>query len=152
MRQLRAVTAAAQALVITLTMSSSSGNARVGRRNAESPARSLVRGADLVLLHGRIWTGEPYAGPGEKPGPAQWAEALAAMKGRIVAVGGDADILAYIGPDTKQIDLRGRFAMPGFIDEHVHFVDGSFQLLQVNLKLAPSESEFASDGIDQLNV
>jgi len=23
----------------------------------------LIRGADLVLLHGRIWTGEPYAKP-----------------------------------------------------------------------------------------
>jgi len=103
----------------------------------------LARGADLVLSHGRIWTGEPYAAPGQKPGPARWAEGLAAANGRILAVGTDAQIAAYIGSNTKRVDLEGRFAMPGFIDDHVHFVDGSFQLLEVNLKLTRNEAEFA---------
>jgi predicted amidohydrolase YtcJ len=109
---------------------------------AQVPAAHLVRGADLVLLHGRLWTGEPYAGPGEKPAPTRWAEALAAANGRILAVGTDSEIRAFVGPNTNVIDLRARFAMPGFIDDHVHFVDGSFQLLRVDLKLAADESEF----------
>jgi predicted amidohydrolase YtcJ len=107
----------------------------------QAPA-GLVRGADLVLLHGRIWTGQPYAGPGEKAQPTVWAEALAAANGRILAVGNNSEIEPYVSPSTKVVDLAGRFAMPGFIDSHVHFVDGSFQLLQIDLKLTPNESEF----------
>jgi predicted amidohydrolase YtcJ len=110
---------------------------------AQVPAAHLVRGADLVLLHGRLWTGAPYAGPGEKPAPTRWAEALAAANGRILALGNNDEIEAFVGPNTRVIDLRGRFAMPGFIDDHVHFVDGSFQLLQVDLKLTANEDEFA---------
>lgn len=106
-------------------------------------ATHLVRGADLVLLHGRLWTGAPYAGPGEKTDPTRWAEALAAADGRILAVGGDAEIAALIGPNTRVIDLKGSFAMPGFIDGHVHFIEGSFRVLQVDLKLTANESEFA---------
>ena len=111
---------------------------------AQSPAGHLASGADLVILHGRLWTGEPYAGPSEKPGPTRYAEALVAANGRILAVGADSEITDYIGPNTRVVDLHGRFAMPGFIDAHVHFVDGSFQLLEVNLKHTPSEAEFAS--------
>jgi len=99
-------------------------------------------GADLVLLHGHIWTGEPYAGPGQKAALSRWAEALAARNGRILSLGEDSDVRPYVGSSTHVIDLGGRFAMPGFIDDHVHFVDGSFQLLQVDLKLTPNESEF----------
>ena len=109
---------------------------------AQVPAPHLVGGVDLVLLHGRLWTGGPYAGPGEKPAPTRWAEALAAANGRILAVGTDSKIRAFVGPNTRVVDLRSRFAMPGFIDDHVHFVDGSFQLLQVDLKLTPNEDEF----------
>ena len=108
----------------------------------QAPAGRLLRGADLVLLHGRIWTGEPYAGPGEKAQPTRFAEALAAANGRILAVGSDSEIEPYVGSNTKVVDLAGRFAMPGFVDDHVHFVDGSFQLLQVDLKLTPNESDF----------
>jgi predicted amidohydrolase YtcJ len=133
---LRQLSLAAVAVVI-LAVSFATSN------QAQSPAGRLARGADLVLLHGRLWTGEPYAGSGEKPGETRWAEALAAANGRILAVGADDEIGPYIGANTRVVDLHSRFAMPGFIDDHVHFVDGSFQLLEVNLKHAPSESEFA---------
>ena len=123
--------------VIILAVSFAASN------QAQVSTGHLSRGADFVLLHGHLWTGEPYAGPGEKPAQTRYAEALAAANGRILAVGDDSEISAYIGPNTQVVDLQGRFAMPGFIDDHVHFVDGSFQLLEVNLKHAPSEAEFA---------
>ncbi|HEV2425055.1 MAG TPA: amidohydrolase [Terriglobia bacterium] len=110
--------------------------------SGQAAGEHMSPGADLVLLHGHIWTGEPYAGPGVKPSATRWAEALAALNGRIIALGSDSDVQPYAGPHTRVIDLAGRFAMPGFIDDHVHFVDGSFQLLQVDLKLTRSESEF----------
>ncbi len=129
-------------LLVLLTVMALAGVADKAADSRQATGGYLARGADLVLLRGHIWTGEPYAGPGEKPAPTRWAEALAALNGRILAVGSDADVQPYVGPSTRVIDLAGRFAMPGFIDDHVHFVDGSFQLLQVDLKLTANESEF----------
>ena len=33
---------------------------------------------------------------------------------------------------ARVVDLRGRFVMPGFIDSHVHFLDGGLSLLQAD--------------------
>ncbi len=114
-----------------------------GAGKAQPNAEALKRGADLILLHGRIWTGEPLAAPGTKPAPAQYAEAVAMLDGRILAVGRDGEIRAYIGPNTRVVDLHGRFAVPGLMDGHAHFMQGGFQLLEIDLKNARSEDEFA---------
>ncbi|HEU4889818.1 MAG TPA: amidohydrolase [Thermoanaerobaculia bacterium] len=42
------------------------------------------------------------------------------------------------------IDLRGRLAVPGFIDNHVHFVNGGFQLSRVQLRDAASADELVA--------
>ena len=102
----------------------------------------LLRGADLILLHGKIWTGEPVSSPGGKPQPAKFAEALAIANARILAVGSDAEIQPYAGRNTKIIDLKGRLAVPGMIDSHAHFIQGGFQLLSLDLKDTRSEEEF----------
>jgi predicted amidohydrolase YtcJ len=107
-----------------------------------APKESLVRGADLVLLNGKIWTGEPTAGPGVKATPAKFAQAVAILNGRIVAVGRDDEIKPYIASNTQVVDLGGRLAMPGFIDDHAHFLAGSFQLLEVDLKNTHDEAAF----------
>lgn len=44
----------------------------------------------------------------------------------------------------RVIDLRGRLAVPGFIDNHVHFVSGGFQLSRVQLRDAASLEEFVT--------
>ena len=100
-----------------------------------------MRGADLVLLHGKIWTGEPALAT-DTTLPRRFAEAVAIANGRILAVGSDAEIQTYVGPNTKVIDLKGRLAVPGLIDSHAHFIFGGFQLLSVDLKDAHSEEEF----------
>ena len=104
--------------------------------------RSTSGGADLVLLHGKIWTGEPSFRPGTMPVPAKFAEAVAIANGRILAVGSDVEIQRYAGASAKVIDLKGRLAVPGLIDSHAHFIQGGFQLLQIDLKNARSEEEF----------
>ena len=48
------------------------------------------------------------------------AEAMAVRGERIAAVGGDAEILALAGPQTRRIDLGGATVLPGLIDSHVH--------------------------------
>ena len=48
------------------------------------------------------------------------AQALAVRGGKFVAVGGEAQVRALIGPDTQVIDAGGRTLTPGFIDAHMH--------------------------------
>ncbi|HEU4387901.1 MAG TPA: amidohydrolase family protein, partial [Blastocatellia bacterium] len=90
--------------------------------------------ADLLLLHGKIWTGVP-----SKP----WADALASRGERIVAVGSDDDVGKLAGDRARVIDLGGRLVLPGFIDGHTHFVTGGAHLLSVNLRDAATPEEFS---------
>ncbi|HWP43012.1 MAG TPA: amidohydrolase [Blastocatellia bacterium] len=89
---------------------------------------------DLALINGRVWTGSR---------DLPWAEAVASRGERIVAVGSDEEIKKLIAPSTRVIDLRGRLALPGFIDDHTHFIDGGFHLLSVKLRDAATPEEFA---------
>jgi predicted amidohydrolase YtcJ len=100
---------------------------------------SLPRGADLVLLHGKVWTGEPESQGRASP---PFAEAVAIAAGRILDVGTDEQITPYIGRRTRVLDMAGRGVVPGFIDGHAHFFNGGFQLLAVDLRKARSEEEF----------
>lgn len=90
--------------------------------------------ADLVLVNGRVWTGN-------KSQP--WAEAVAARGERIIAVGSNDDARKLTGPQTRVIDLQGKLVLPGFIDDHTHFIDGGFHLLSVQLRDAKTPAEFA---------
>ena len=51
-------------------------------------------------------------------------EALAVKGNRILAVGTDVEIEAFIGAHTLVIELEGRVLLPGFIDAHNH-IEGS---------------------------
>ncbi len=76
-------------------------------------ARSLaVKGfAELVLLTGKVVTVDK--GFSVK-------EAVAIKDGRFAAVGSDGEMRRWIGPRTRIINLRGRTAIPGLIDSHIH--------------------------------
>ena len=74
-------------------------------------AASAEPPADLVLLHGRIHTEDANRSV---------AQALAVRGNSIVAVGSDADVRAFAGPQTHIVDLRGRLVLPGIIDAHIH--------------------------------
>jgi hypothetical protein len=50
------------------------------------------------------------------------AEALAVKDGRILAVGTEAEVGAFKGPDTEAVDLSGRTVIPGLQDAHIHFL------------------------------
>ena len=108
----------------------------IGKPAASLEASELARGADLILLNGKVWTGESATGT------TKIVEAVAIATGRILAVGSDEEIRAYQGPNTTVIDLKGRLAVPGLTDSHAHFIQGGFQLLSVDLKDARSEEEF----------
>ncbi|MGI8989217.1 MAG: amidohydrolase family protein [Bryobacteraceae bacterium] len=90
--------------------------------------------ADLILRNGRIWTGNA-----KEPG----AEALASRGERIIAIGTNAEVLKLAGPATRVTDLQGKLALPGFIDDHTHFIGGGFQLLSLDLRDAVTQQDFA---------
>ena len=48
------------------------------------------------------------------------AEASAVRAGRFVAVGGEREVAAFVGPATKVLDFTGKTVVPGFIDAHLH--------------------------------
>ncbi len=88
--------------------------------------------ADTVVINARIYTVN-VAQP--------WAEALAIGGDKTLAVGSAKDIAAYRGPATKVIDAQGRLVLPGFTDCHIHFMDGSLGLTQVDLNGTKSIAE-----------
>ena len=86
--------------------------------------------AAVILTNGKIWTGDTA-----RP----WVEAVKIEGNRIVAAG----TAAEIGRDGSIIDLKGRLAVPGFIDNHTHFIDGGFEISRVYLRDAQTPQEFA---------
>ena len=90
--------------------------------------------AELVLTGGVVWTGVEGAAP---------AQAIAIRGGRVLHVGTDDEVQTFIGPNTRHIQLAGRFVTPGLMDAHTHFIDGGFQLGSVDLRDAATPREFA---------
>nr|WP_298144205.1 amidohydrolase [uncultured Pseudomonas sp.] len=80
--------------------------------------------ADLLLFNGKVFTGEP--------GQAL-AQAVAVEQGKILKVGGDAEIRALADADTQLIDLGGKVLMPGMIDSHTHPIMAALGSMGANL-------------------
>ncbi len=89
--------------------------------------------ADLMLTDAKIWTGNI-----NQP----WAEAIAIQGDTILAVGSNAEILKFQGDSTEVLNMNGKFVVPGFIDSHVHFLTGGFNLSSVQLRDADTKEEF----------
>ncbi|RLG64297.1 hypothetical protein DRO02_03330 [archaeon] len=60
-------------------------------------------------------------------------EAAAIRDGVIIAVGDNKAVSNLIGPETKIVDLNGKFVCPGFIDSHTHLYSLGMSLKQLNL-------------------
>lgn len=88
--------------------------------------------ADTIVARGRIYTGNS-----ERP----WAQALAIRDGKIVAVGDEETVFKLRAGATKVIDAGGHLVLPGFVDCHIHFLDGSLSLGRVNLEGAKDYSD-----------
>ena len=84
--------------------------------------------ADLIYHHGIILTMDDRR-------PA--AEAVAVRDGRIIAVGGLAEVSKVTGEDTRKIDLGGKTMLPGFVDSHGHTYFIGLQASTANLLPPP---------------
>ena len=100
-----------------------------GCADAEDPAET----ATLVVRDARVWTGQP---------DLPWAQALAISGDRILAVGSNEDVEGLTADGTRVVEGGGRLVTPGFIDTHVHFISGGFNLSSVQLRDAPTPQVF----------
>ena len=91
--------------------------------------------ADLVLRGGKVITLDPSVPE---------ASAIAVTNGRISAIGSDAQMAREIGPATRVIDLKGRVAIPGFIDGHAHFTEIGEAKTILNLRNARNWDEIVA--------
>ncbi|MGH7668748.1 MAG: amidohydrolase [Gemmatimonadaceae bacterium] len=97
-------------------------------------SRSSATPADLVLRNGTVVTMDSATPEGQ---------AVAVTGDRITAVGSDADIQRYVGPNTKVIDLQGHLAIPGFDESHGHFTGLGQALSELNLMGVPTWQDIA---------
>src|ERR1700730_12073468 len=88
--------------------------------------------ADTIVLHGRVYT---------ENAKQPWAQAVAIRGAKVVAVGSDVEIKTICLGNTKITDTPVWLVLPGFVDSHIHFLDGSLSLGRVNL-------EGATDAVD----
>jgi predicted amidohydrolase YtcJ len=80
--------------------------------------------ADLIVRNGHIVTmnaAEPSA------------SAMAVRDGKILAIGGEAEIAACASARTSVIDLQGRTVLPGLIDIHTHAIEWAKGILRKQL-------------------
>ena len=90
---------------------------------APAPADTVLRGGTILTVDAKD----------------RVVEAMAIRGGRIVALGSDKAIRAFIGKRTKVIDLAGRTATPGMIDAHAHMLEGGIDEV-ANLQLGEASS------------
>ena len=91
---------------------------------ASCSSQPKVEPATFVLHKGRIVTVDAA-----KPE----VQALAVRDDTLVALGTNEEIAAYVGPQTRVIDLRGRLAVPGLIEGHGHFTGVGQSKIILNL-------------------
>ncbi len=87
---------------------------------------------DLILYNGKITTFYD---------PLPNASAIAAKDGRVVALGGDGEVLALAGPLTRTVDLGGRRAVPGFNDAHNHQLEVGLKMNRLEVENCQSIAE-----------
>lgn len=72
----------------------------------------MSNSVDLIITHADIHTMDD-----RQPR----AEAIAIGRGRIVAIGSNAQIESVAGTSTRRVHAQGRMMLPGLQDTHVHF-------------------------------
>lgn len=88
---------------------------------AADPAETIYLGGDIITMDDK------------RPS----AEAVAVLRGKILATGTKADVMKHKGDVTKVIDLGGKALLPGFIDSHGHMIGVGLQRSVANLLPPP---------------
>src|SRR6185312_10507765 len=89
--------------------------AMCGFHGASALAQTRDQTADLVIIHGRVYSAD---------GSGTFQEAVAIRGNRILRVGSNREIEALRTPQTQVIDAQGAAVVPGFNDIHAHILSG----------------------------
>ncbi|XP_047055107.1 protein LONG AFTER FAR-RED 3-like [Lolium rigidum] len=89
----------------------------------------------MVLANATIYTADPA-----RP----FGAAMAVRGGRVLHVGTYDSVKEFRGKQTFELNLSGNVVLPGFIDSHVHLIDGGLQLARVPLRGVRSKDVFIS--------
>ena len=89
----------------------------------------LVSYPDAILHNGKIVTMDDKT---TSTSPGTVVQAMAIRDGKILAVGGNQQMLALKGPQTKLIDAKGRTVVPGIVDTHTHIFDYALDAQEQN--------------------
>ncbi len=76
------------------------------QENATAPKTAAT---ETVYLNGRIYTQDK---------DLPWAQSIITIGDKIVFVGSTQDALQYAAGDSRRVDLKGQFVIPGIIDAH----------------------------------
>ena len=90
-----------------------------GQQLVQAPAE-LVQYPDLILHNAKIVSMDD---PQFNTSAGRVYQAMSVLGDRIQFLGTNAQILAYAGPRTRSVDLKGRTVVPGLIDTHNHLHD-----------------------------
>jgi predicted amidohydrolase YtcJ len=85
----------------------------------------------VIFRNGAVFDGRRYAGPG----------AVVVEDGRVVAVLAGRD-LDQLDRRSTEIDLRGGLIAPGFVDAHVHAVQGGLERIRCDLSELHTREEY----------
>ena len=78
---------------------------------------------ERIFFNAKIFTAEP-----QNP----YAEAIAIRGDRIVAVGTYPQVAKSVAANAERVDLQGKSLFPGFIDSHIHAIDGGINLISAD--------------------
>lgn len=80
-----------------------------------NPPTKAAGPADIVFTNGKVITVDARA---------SIAQAFAVKDGRFIHVGSTSEAMAFAGPATRVVDLKGRTTIPGLADSHLHTAGG----------------------------
>jgi predicted amidohydrolase YtcJ len=119
-------------------MTNDKQQARGGRRGSSDGS------VDTVFVNGTVLTVDTND---------REAEAVAVQGGRIIAVGGSAEIIKLRKPSTTVVDLNGRSLMPGLTDAHVHLADdGANRLHALDVRDFYTNVASVADILDKIAI
>ncbi len=123
-------------LIVVLATMTAGPNCRVEAQQASVPPE-VLHYADIVLYNGKVATVDENF---------TIVDAVAMRDGKFLAVGTTDRVLPLAGPQTRRIDLKGKMALPGFVDTHQHpFGAGLGEYVQSKSKLRPERGKHLTD-------
>lgn len=95
------------------------------------PAMAAEEAADSVYRNGNIYTVDEAFST---------ATALAIKGDRLLYVGDEAGVEAYIGANTKVVDLGGKTVLPGLVEGHMHVTGLGSSLMNLDCFWMPKQT------------